>query len=234
MLSSIKKRLRMPFWQRPKFSVIGWFLDSAPHQREFLRSQRNGGLVHSILTVTLCCLLTTAPLSAKETALDSDLRDLLVAAINDSESFQDRFDAEVWLLDMSQRLQNRVRKQDTEKQLQLLKQIHAEATRAELAPELVLAVIEVESNFDRWAISHAGARGLMQVMPFWLKEIGKPDDNLFHTQTNLRLGCTILKYYLDKENGDLLRGLARYNGSLGRDVYPNKVFNALRKRWYRQ
>jgi len=188
-----------------------------------------------LLMLALCCLLITSPpLLAKETEFDSELRNLLVTAINDSESFQDRFDAEVWLLDMSQRLQRRVRKQDHKKQLRLLKQIHAEATRAELEPELVLAVIEVESNFDRWALSRAGAQGLMQVMPFWLKEIGKPEDNLFHVQTNLRLGCTILKYYLDKENGDLTRGLARYNGSLGRNKYPNKVFDALRKRWYRQ
>jgi len=187
-----------------------------------------------LLVLACCCLLTSSPLLAKETALDSELRNLLINAINDSESFQNRFDAEVWLLDMSQRLQRRVRKQDKKTQLGLLKLIHAEATRAELAPELVLAVIEVESNFDRWALSHAGAQGLMQVMPFWLKEIGKPGDNLFHVQTNLRLGCTILKYYLDKENGDLTRGLARYNGSLGRNVYPNKVFNALRERWYRQ
>ena len=187
-----------------------------------------------LLMLVCCCLLTSSPLVAKETAFDSELRNLLINAINDSESFQDRFDAEVWLLDMSQRLQRRVRKQDKKTQLGLLKLIHAEATRAELAPELVLAVIEVESNFDRWALSHAGAQGLMQVMPFWLKEIGKPGDNLFHVQTNLRLGCTILKYYLDKENGDLTRGLARYNGSLGRNVYPNKVFNALRERWYRQ
>ncbi len=190
--------------------------------------------LHWHFMLMLCCLLTTPVLSANEVTPDSDLRDLLVAAINDSESFQDRFEAEVWLMDMSQRLQRRVRKQNPEQQLQLLKQIHAEATRADLAPELVLALIEVESNFDRWALSHAGAQGLMQVMPFWLKEIGKPDDNLFHVHTNLRLGCTILKYYLDKENGDLTRGLARYNGSLGKDVYPNKVFNALRTRWYRQ
>lgn len=190
--------------------------------------------LHWHFMLMLCCLLTAPILLANEATPDSDLRDLLVTAINDSESFQDRFEAEVWLMDMSQRLQRRVRKQNPEQQLQLLKQIHAEATRADLAPELVLALIEVESNFDRWALSHAGAQGLMQVMPFWLKEIGKPDDNLFHVRTNLRLGCTILKYYLDKENGDLTRGLARYNGSLGKDVYPNKVFNALRTRWYRQ
>ncbi len=190
--------------------------------------------LYCLPAVTLCFALTTQPLIAKERAPNTELRDLLVTAINDSSSFQDRFDAEVWLMDMSQRLQRRVRKQDHKNQLRLLKLIHAEATRAELPPELVLAVIEVESNFDRWALSHAGAQGLMQVMPFWLKEIGKPGDNLFHVQTNLRLGCTILKYYLDKENGDLIRGLGRYNGSLGRDTYPNKVFDALRKRWYRQ
>ncbi len=189
---------------------------------------------HWLWVLAFCYLLATPPLQAKGQALDPELRNLLVSAINDSDSFQDRFDAEVWLLDMSKRLQKRVRKQNHKQQLQLLKLIHAEATRAALPPELVLAVIEVESNFDRWALSHAGAQGLMQVMPFWLKEIGKPDDNLFHVQTNLRLGCTILKYYLDKENGDLTRGLARYNGSLGRNVYPNKVFEALRKRWYRQ
>ncbi len=229
MFKIVKKFLIPSLRRRAESSNHLKALDSALYHRYFLQSQS-----HWLFALTLCCLLSSSPLFAKETAPDSELRDLLVMAINDSESFQDRFDAEVWLMDMSQRLQRRVRKQDHKGQLQLLKQIHAEATRAELAPELVLAVIEVESNFDRWALSHAGAQGLMQVMPFWLKEIGKPDDNLFHVHTNLRLGCTILKYYLDKENGDLTRGLARYNGSLGRDVYPNKVFNALRQRWYRQ
>lgn len=233
MLKIINNLLTTLFWRRPKFGAVRWFLDSCLHQNDKNAFCRKFS-VHGLCFVTLCCLLISPPLLARESVPDSELRDLLVTAINDSKSFQDRFDAEVWLMDMSQRLQRRVRKQDPKKQLQLLKQIHAEATRAELAPELVLALIEVESNFDRWALSHAGAQGLMQVMPFWLKEIGKPDDNLFHVQTNLRLGCTILKYYLDKENGDLMRGLARYNGSLGRDVYPNKVFNALRKRWYRQ
>jgi len=106
--------------------------------------------------------------------------------------------------------------------------------RADLPPELVLAVIEVESDFNHWAISATGAQGLMQVMPFWLKEIGRPNDNLFQPSTNLRLGCTILKYYLDMEKGRLGPALARYNGSHGKSEYPDKVFAALNNRWYRQ
>lgn len=163
---------------------------------------------------------------------DDELRARLKAAIEEADSFQDRFDAEVWLSDMSNRLARRI--PDVNERLELLRLVHREATRAGLPPELVLAVIEVESAFDRFAISVAGAQGLMQIMPFWLKEIGHPDDNLFHPQTNLRMGCTILKYYLDKENGDLRKALARYNGSAGKRKYPDKVFLALSQRWYRQ
>ncbi len=163
---------------------------------------------------------------------DDKLRELLHDAIASSDSFADRFEAEVWLMDMSRRLEKTM--PDDEERLRLLKIIHYEASRAELPPELVLSVIQVESYFDRWALSVVGAQGLMQIMPFWLNEIGHPDDNLFHVQTNLRMGCTILKYYLDKERGDLTRALGRYNGSLGKFKYPNKVFKALRTRWYRQ
>ena len=140
--------------------------------------------------------------------------------------------AEVWLLDMSTRLQSRI--EDTERRLNLLKEIHYEATRAKLPPELVLAVIDTESRFDRWAISEAGAQGLMQIMPFWLKEIHAGDNNLFSIRTNLRFGCTILRYYLDKEHGDLVRGLARYNGSVGSTRYSTKVLDALSRHWFRQ
>ncbi len=185
--------------------------------------------LHSLLLLTLLSLSVGAAIA--ETS-DERLRTLLSEAVNSSDSFQDRFEAEVWLLDMSQRLAKQMPKDD--ERLRLLKAVHYEATRAELPPELVLAVIHVESNFDRWAISSAGAQGLMQIMPFWLKEIGRPEDNLFHLQTNLRMGCTILKYYIDMEKGGLSRGLARYNGSLGRLKYPTKVFEALSNRWYRQ
>ena len=118
--------------------------------------------------------------------------------------------------------------------MELLQVIHEEAVRAGIQPELVLAVIQVESNFDRFAISPAGARGLMQVMPFWIKEIGHPDDNLFIPRTNLRYGCIILKYYMDMEHNNLNTALARYNGSLGKNTYPNLVLSALRHKWFEQ
>lgn len=177
------------------------------------------------------CSLTLAPLqlAASQQQVDDQLRALLRQAIADADSFKDRFDAEVWLLDMSSRLKSIM--PDHQKRLSLLKNIHYEATRAELRPELVLAVIEVESRFDNFAISRVGARGLMQVMPFWLKEIGRSDDNLFDVRTNLRIGCTILRYYLDKEKGDLTHALARYNGSLHSHRYTSKVYRALDKRW---
>jgi soluble lytic murein transglycosylase-like protein len=122
---------------------------------------------------------------------------------------------------------------DDSERIELLKNIHYEATKAGLHPELVLAVINVESNFNRWAISNAGAQGLMQIMPFWLKEIPQAGDNLFDIRTNLRFGCTILKHYLQKEKGDFNRALARYNGSIGKVWYPNRVFDTLRKRWFK-
>ena len=163
---------------------------------------------------------------------DPELRSRLKQAIEQSDSFKDRFDAEVWLMDMSTRLTKRL--PDSNERLQLLKNIHREATRVKLAPELVLAVIDIESRFDPYAISRAGAQGLMQVMPFWLNEIGRPDDNLIDIKTNLRMGCTILKYYIDKEKGDLRRALARYNGSLGKHwKYPDKIFTTLHENWFR-
>ncbi len=134
-------------------------------------------------------------------------------------------------MDMSNRLSIRVKNLDT--RLRLLRSIHREATHAGLPPELVIAVIDIESRFDRFAISRSGAQGLMQVMPIWLDEIGQEDDNLMDIDTNLRMGCTILKYYLDMEKGNIRRALARYNGSLGRWVYPDKVIQVLNRHWYR-
>ncbi len=181
------------------------------------------------LLLSLWCGAATASMDA---APDEKLRQVLVQAIEDSSSFPDHFEAEVWLLDMSNRLRSRI--EDDHERISLLKMVHHEASRAGLPPELVLAVIEVESNFDRWAVSSAGAQGLMQVMPFWLDEIGRPDDSLQDPRTNLRLGCTILRYYLDMENGDLGKALARYNGSRGKTWYPRRVMKALSTRWYRQ
>ncbi len=163
---------------------------------------------------------------------DPVLRQLLIEAVAEADSFTDRFHAEVWLTDMATRLRRQV--SDPEERIEILERVHYEASRVDLPPELVLAVIDVESNFDRFALSHAGARGLMQVMPFWLKEIGRPQDNLFHIRTNLRMGCTILRYYMDMENGNMVRALARYNGSTGRREYPDKVLYKLSRKWFRQ
>ncbi len=178
-------------------------------------------------------LLASGPLLAgTQQRPDAADRAALTKAINEATSFKDRFDAEVWLLDMSTRLKDTI--PDPHARMQLLRMVHQEADRVHLKPELVLAVIQVESNFNRFAISSAGARGLMQVMPFWLNELGKPNDNLFRPRTNLRFGCTILRYYLDQENGNLTRALARYNGSAGKRHYPDLVYTALRRHWYRQ
>jgi soluble lytic murein transglycosylase-like protein len=157
------------------------------------------------------------------------LRRFLETTISVSTSFDDRFAAEVWLVDMAARLAPFL--PDAQRRLELLRQIHTAATRAELPPELVLAVIEVESRFDRFAVSRVGAQGLMQVMPFWKEEIGRPDDNLTRNVTNLDYGCRILQYYVERENGALHRALAAYNGSSGSRRYSNKVKAAWRSHW---
>lgn len=144
-------------------------------------------------------------------------------------AFATQHEANVWLNEMSRRLQNRI--QNADFRLDFLRTVHYEATRAGLDPQLVLGLIEVESGFRKYAVSRAGARGYMQVMPFWTKEIGMPKDNLFHLRTNLRYGCTILRHYLKIEKGDLYRALGRYNGSLGRPEYPNLVRAAWHNNW---
>lgn len=176
-------------------------------------------------------MITASTAGMAQDEPDPALRELLKKVASEADSFEDHYAAQVWLTDMSARLERQV--ENPEERLTILRRVHYEATRRELPPELVLAVIDVESNFDRYAISHAGARGLMQVMPFWTKEIGRPEDNLIHIDTNVRYGCTILKFYLDMENGDLGPALARYNGSRGQRKYPNKVLDKLRLKWFR-
>jgi len=185
---------------------------------------------HLVQTAFLAALLLAAPAALGQQEPDPELREALRIAANAADSFDDRFHAEVWLTDMSRRLAAQV--DDPDERVRILTRVHYEATRVELPPELVLAVIEVESNFDRYAVSVAGALGLMQVMPFWRDEIGRPEDNLIRVETNLRYGCTILKFYLDKEGGDLRRALGRYNGSLGQRNYPNRVIEKLTEKWF--
>ncbi len=180
----------------------------------------------------LCLLLAAGAGLAqpKNPAERAALTAYLKEALHRDDSFQDRFDAEVWLTDMSARLSPIIK--NPEARLELLRAVHREAQAADLAPELVLALIQVESYFDRFAISRVGAQGLMQVMPFWKNEIGRPSDNLTDMNTNLRYGCQILQFYLKREKGNMRRALARYNGSLGKNWYPDRVFRAWRKRWY--
>lgn len=196
---------------------------------------RTGGLHRAAARAALLCLgLLAAPAQAGPTGEpEPELRSRLAQAIRDGEGFDDRYAAEVWLTDMSSRMRryNPRAMPDAEKRLEFLRLVHAEAAKARLSPELVMAVINVESGFDRLAISRSGAFGLMQIMPFWLNEIGQGGDNLFQVRTNLRMGCTILRYYLDKEHGSYVRALARYNGSSGKPNYPYLVLSLLNRHW---
>jgi soluble lytic murein transglycosylase-like protein len=162
--------------------------------------------------------------------LSASVRASLSAAVNDRTpvDFKD-MDTRAWVRAMTRRVLNRFPDEDAARQFLMV--VRYESMRAGLDPHLVLAVIDVESRFRKYAVSRAGARGLMQVMPFWVKEIGQPGQNLFHERTNLRFGCTILRHYLDREKGNLANALGRYNGSLGQPDYPNKVFKALRNKW---
>jgi soluble lytic murein transglycosylase-like protein len=138
-------------------------------------------------------------------------------------------DAHKWLSEMSKRLEQRM--PDRKARTEFLKTVQYESVRAGLDPQMVLGLIQVESGFRKYAVSSAGARGYMQVMPFWIRLIGEPHHNLFHLRTNLRYGCVILRHYLDRESGDYYRALGRYNGSLGRPEYPNAVQAHWQGRW---
>ncbi|CAH1086615.1 SLT domain [Candidatus Nitrotoga sp. 1052] len=143
-------------------------------------------------------------------------------------TFASQQEFDTWLNDTSRRLERRI--PDAGYRADFLKTVYYEATRAGLDPQLVLGLIQVESGFKKYAVSSVGARGYMQVMPFWLNLIGQREGNLFHLRTNLRYGCIILRHYLDMEKGDLYRALGRYNGSLGKPEYPNLVNAAWHKR----
>ncbi|MCU7960643.1 MAG: transglycosylase SLT domain-containing protein [gamma proteobacterium symbiont of Bathyaustriella thionipta] len=182
------------------------------------------------ITGALILLCNSPLLWAAQAPPGPEFFNKLEHVIEESSSFVDRFEAEAWLMDMSYRLSSRL--QDADERLYILKTVHREAKRVNLPPDLILSVIQIESNFDYYALSHAGARGLMQVMPFWKNEIGKPDDNLFDIETNLRYGCTILRTYIDMENGRIGPALARYNGSVGKTRYPDLVEKAHRRKWY--
>lgn len=165
--------------------------------------------------------------------LAASVRGGLRAAISDQAvpflAFATEAEARTWLSAMSGRLARRIPNRVSREEF--LVTVHYEAKRAGLNPQMVLGLIQVESNFRKYAVSSAGARGYMQVMPFWVKLLGANEHNLFHLRTNLRYGCVILKHYLDIENGNLFRALGRYNGSLGYAEYPNLVLRAWHNNW---
>jgi soluble lytic murein transglycosylase-like protein len=167
------------------------------------------------------------------TPLSASVRAVMQRSVSDQASpklaFATQYEADFWLNTMSRRLQKNI--PDPEYRMDFLKTVHYEATRAGLDPELVLGLIEVESSFKKYAVSRDGARGYMQVMPFWVKELGTKGQDLFHLRVNLRYGCTILRYYLDMEKGNLYRALGRYNGTLGKPEYPNLVRAAWHNHW---
>ena len=169
-----------------------------------------------------------------EEPLSNSVKAMMQRSISDKAAprlvFATPEEGQAWLNEMSKRLEKRI--PNAAYREDVLRTVHYEATRAGLDPQMVLGLIQVESGFKKYAVSSVGARGFMQIMPFWVKSIGDKDHNLFQLRTNLRYGCTILRHYLDIERGDLYRALGRYNGSLGRPQYPNLVLGAWRKHWH--
>ena len=208
-----------------------------PNARPLLRQdcdQQPDRLIHTCLLFLL--IAVTAPALAGNQLyepLAASVRAGLQSAIADKPSerhgFTSGLEAANWLSAMSPRLLPKFPKYEA--RIDFLRSVHYEATRAGLDPQLVLAIIQVESNFRKYSVSVAGARGYMQVMPFWTSLIGRPGDNLFNLRTNIRYGCVILRHYLDIEKGDVVRALGRYNGSLGKPEYPNLVLGAHRANW---
>ena len=189
------------------------------------------------LAVLLMCTLAVGEGIAGEQQyepLSASVRAALHRSVADRASprltFASQAEGAAWLAEMSKRLAKQIPDDITRQDF--LVTVQYEATRAGLDPQLVLGVIQVESNFRKYAVSKAGARGYMQVMPFWTKLIGNGEQNLFNLRTNLRYGCTILRHYLDIEHGDLFRALGRYNGSLGQAEYPNMVRGAWERQWF--
>ena len=168
-----------------------------------------------------------------QSPLSASVRAVLQHSIADQASTSSGFASErqeqIWLREMSRRMSKYM--PDRDRRVNFLRTVHYEAARAGLDPQMVLGLIEVESRFRKYAVSRVGARGYMQVVPFWVKDIGTHGQDLFHLRTNLRYGCTILRYYLDMEKGNLFRALGRYNGSLGQPKYPNLVKNAWLHHW---
>lgn len=191
-------------------------------------------LFKNILMVLLVCWAANVMAGGqREEALSHSVKAMMQKSVSDLAApklmFSNQQQGQAWLDEMSRRMKKRM--PDKAYREGFLTSVHYEATRAGLDPQLVLSLINVESAFNKYAVSRVGARGYMQIMPFWAKAIGTPDHNLFNLRLNLRYGCTILRHYLDIEQGNLFRALGRYNGSLGKAKYPNLVIGKWRKYW---
>jgi soluble lytic murein transglycosylase-like protein len=183
------------------------------------------------LAALAACLALCAGSASAEEQREPELKALLQKIVNSQDCFADRYDAEVWHKAMEPRLQRFIASHD--ERIEILDHVYCEARRdphMQIPPDLVLALIEVESRFDRWAVSPAGAVGLMQVMPFWPRELGV-QNQLVRVAPNIRMGCEILRYYLRAENRNWSRALARYNGSVGRNTYPALVMQRWQRAW---
>jgi soluble lytic murein transglycosylase-like protein len=186
-------------------------------------------LLLAFVAAAACCALPVAARADQQR--DPELRALLQKIIGTSDCFADKFDSEVWYKTMEPRLARLVPKHEA--RIEILDHVYCEAKRdpnLQLPPDLVLALIEVESRFDAYAVSSVGAVGLMQVMPFWPRELGV-QNQLVRVAPNIRMGCEILRYYLRAENRNWSRALARYNGSVGRSTYPALVMQRWQRAW---
>src|ERR1700679_2274637 len=181
--------------------------------------------------LALTASLALVPEVRADQQRDPELKDLLQRIIGSSDCFTDKYESEVWHKSMEPRLAQFV--PTHEARVEILDHVYCEAKRdpsLQLPPDLVLALIEVESRFDRWAVSPAGAVGLMQVMPFWPNQLGV-QNQLVRVAPTIRMGCEILRYYLRVENHNWTRALARYNGSVGRNTYPALVMQRWQRAW---
>ena len=199
------------------------------------RKNTQSGFAARLALLVACAFPAQTPFAGEQRyeQLSASVQAALHRSVADRASprlaFKSQAEGAAWLAEMSRRLERHMA--DDIARQDFLVTAQYEAARAGLDPQLVLGVIQVESKFRKYAVSKAGARGYMQVMPFWTKLIGDGDQNLFNLRTNLRYGCTILRHYLDIERGDTIRALARYNGTLGKSRYPDLVLRALSADW---
>ena len=186
-----------------------------------------------LMPLLLACfpaLAWAAP--AADAQREPELKSAVQHAIDQAECFEDRYDSAVWYKMMEPRLRKRV--PDREERMAILKNVFCEANRpgeVRIPPGLIMAIIDIESSFNRYAVSYAGAVGLMQVMPFWPSELGMKRHQLTQIEANMRMGCAILRFYLKREKNDVRKALARYNGSIGRREYPDLVVTRWTNKW---